>query len=84
MSARAERDADAVHFDVADYDRWAAAAATSLEGRPADTLRSETHEGIVLEPLYDARRRSAAEAAGLPGAAPFTRGSTADGNRRGW
>lgn len=60
----------------------AAAGAGSPQGKPAFRLI----EGFDLQPLHDeGSTPTAAEPAGLPGVAPFTRGRRADGNsRQGW
>lgn len=63
-------------FEPATYDQWRAAAEASLKGAPFDKkLLTRTHEGILVQPLYD---RSDLEKSGIPGGwpgvAPFMRG----------
>jgi methylmalonyl-CoA mutase len=48
-----------------------------------DRLRSTTYDGLTIEPLYTADDLPAPPV-GLPGFAPFVRGRTPGGTRRGW
>ncbi len=73
-------DTSTVAGDVAPGDAaaWEAAVATALRGKPFDTLRTQIEDGLVLEPLYtEATAPTADDPAGVPGAAPFTRGASA-------
>jgi methylmalonyl-CoA mutase len=56
------------------------------EARAGDLerLRTTTYDGIVVEPLYTASDGHGDGDGGLPGFAPFSRGRTAGGTRRGW
>jgi methylmalonyl-CoA mutase len=47
-------------------------------------LTSRTADGLEIAPLYTDVTPAVAPATGAPGAAPFTRGRTAAGNRAGW
>ena len=68
-------------FPVHSYEDWRAAAEATLRGAPFEKkLVTRTHEGIAVQPVYGPSGPPA-DGAGLPGAAPFTRGGTADG---GW
>lgn len=74
-------------FPPADRERWMAEVSRVL-ARGADldaealarrfdrVLRTPTHDGITLDPLYTAGDAPEAGAEGLPGFAPFTRGAT--------
>ena len=60
---------------------WRAAAEALLKGTPFDKkMPTRTHEGIVLQPLYDRSGANGAPAGsdpGVPGEFPFRRGSDA-------
>jgi len=63
-------------FSPASYDEWKAAAEAALKGAPFEKkLFTKTHEGITLNPIYDAPEKAAVEA--WPGLAPYLRGSSA-------
>lgn len=60
-------------FPPGDEAQWRALAEKALEGAPLSRLTTKTEHGVPVKPLY----RSldwAADASGLPGAAPFIRG----------
>jgi methylmalonyl-CoA mutase len=78
-------------FDQPDRGQWQELVAASLrksglisDDAGAETveavLGSTTYDGIQVRPLYTAADAPAAESAGLPGAPPFTRGSSAAGS----
>jgi methylmalonyl-CoA mutase len=70
--------------DFADQDeaRWRALAEAALKGAPWERLVNRTLDAIPIQPLYRATDfASAADAAGLPGQAPFTRGPSAARDR---
>ena len=57
---------------------WLAAVETALRGKAFDSLTTKDVDGIIRQPLYtDATRKTSEASAGLPGLAPFTRGSHA-------
>ena len=66
-------------------DAWKAEVEKALKGAPFDKkMLTKTHEGITLRPLYSRHDWSSeGDPSGFPGAMPFTRGSTAAGNRIG-
>jgi methylmalonyl-CoA mutase len=65
-------------FPPASEEQWLALVDKVLKGAPLSKLESRTPGGITVEPLYTRDRApGAADEAGFPGAAPFTRGSTA-------
>lgn len=70
-------------FPPASYEQWRAAAEESLKGAPFDKkLVTRTHEGIDLQPIYNASDLAAAGVPeGWPGIKPFTRGSLVTGHR---
>ncbi len=60
---------------------WLALVEKSLKGAPFERLVGKTADGISIQPLY----RAPAPASGVPGAAPYWRGSTASGQAvHGW
>lgn len=62
-------------FDPATEDDWLALVDKVLKGKPFDTLRSRTADGIDVAPLY--RNGPDESTTGTPGAAPFTRSFSA-------
>lgn len=60
-------------FPPATEEQWLALVDKVLKGAPVSKLRSLTPGGLVVEPLYT--REGTADEAGVPGAAPFVRGS---------
>ncbi len=86
----------AAGFPAADRDRWLAEVGRVLSrGRgelSADelrelydrTLRTPTHDGHVLEPLYTAADAPEPGSEGLPGFAPYVRGAVAMRPEHGW
>ena len=57
---------------------WLAAVKTALGGKAFDSLTTKDVDGIIREALYtDASHKTSDTSAGLPGLAPFTRGSQA-------
>jgi methylmalonyl-CoA mutase len=74
-------------FPPVDYAAWKKAAEADLKGVPFEKkLVSHPHEGIDLQPLYtEETAPTAGDPAGLPGFAPFIRGTRALGQTlRGW
>lgn len=78
-------------FPTPDRDAWSAAVAKALDRTGELTpeqaltkLRTTTYDGITIEPLYTAADAPGADAAGVPGSAPFVRGRTAGGTQSGW
>ena len=68
-------------FPQPSEDQWLALVDKVLKGAPLSKLHSTTPDGIDLAPLYTrATSPGGADEAGLPGHAPFTRG-THDGSR---
>ena len=61
------------------YDDWQRLVQRTLQGAAADTLTRRTRDGIPVQPLY-----ARGSAAGVPGAAPYTRGARAAGTSAGW
>ena len=73
----------AAGFEPATRDDWADLAGSTLRGRTLESLATVTDDGIRIEPLYGNDGRI--DRAGLPGASPHTRGSTAAGSTEaGW
>ena len=65
-------------FDPADEEAWLAAVDKVLKGAPFSELVSRTADGISVAPLYSRDHApGAADEAGFPGEAPFTRGAHA-------
>ncbi len=65
-------------FPPATEEQWLALVDKVLKGAPLSKLRSVTPGGIVVEPLYTRDASPGAhDEAGLPGHAPFVRGSSA-------
>ncbi len=64
-------------FPPASHDVWLKLVDKILDGASYEKkLVSRTHDGIALQPLYtQADWKAANDASGLPGGAPFTRGS---------
>ncbi len=54
---------------------WRAQVEAELDGRPFETLRSRTLDGLVVEPLYTREDEREPDAAGMPGLWPFVRGA---------
>lgn len=65
--------ADAQHDEL--YTRWREQAERELKGRPLESLRWTSPEGIVIEPLYtEADLESLDHHRTMPGLFPFVRG----------
>lgn len=74
-------------FTLPTYEQWVAEVEKALKGAPFDKrMYTKTYEGVTLRPIYTPQDwPSAGDPSGFPGAMPFTRGSTASGNRtNGW
>jgi methylmalonyl-CoA mutase len=78
-------DGDDLPLTDHDYASWEAAVNTALRGQGLRSLTTQTWDGIEREPLYTRAMHGVDQnEAGLPGSAPFTRGSRAAGNVLGW
>lgn len=63
-------------FDPADEEAWLAAVDKVLKGAPFTKLVGRTADGVTVQPLYTPDNSpGAADEAGFPGQAPFTRGT---------
>ncbi|MCM3081350.1 methylmalonyl-CoA mutase family protein [Brevibacillus invocatus] len=74
-------------FSVPTYDQWREEAEKSLKGASFDAkLLTKTYEGITLQPIYRKEDvQNLPHVAGVPGAAPYVRGTNALGYvTRGW
>lgn len=58
---------------------WREAVTKTLKGRGPEELGAMRADGVRIEPLYTERHTASLEARGLPGEAPFVRGSRASG-----
>ncbi len=58
-------------FEPPPLSRWREQVERDLGGRPADTLRWRSPDGVVVDPLYTTSEHER----GVPGAPPFVRGS---------
>jgi len=68
----------AAGFDAPETASWRALAEKALRGVPFERLTGRTADGIAIAPLYrEADIATAADPAGMPGAAPFIRGASA-------
>ncbi len=66
-------------------ERWRELVARDLRGAPFERLVTRTLDGVEVQPLYTDADVPAGDAGGLPGGAPFTRGSSPLGNApRAW
>lgn len=63
-------------FPRADEAQWQALAQKALDGAPLSKVTTTTEHGVPVKPLYRAPDW-AADASGVPGAAPFIRGDRA-------
>jgi methylmalonyl-CoA mutase len=63
-------------FPRADEAQWQALAQKALDGAPLSKITTKTEHGVPVKPLYRAPDW-AADASGVPGAAPFIRGDRA-------
>jgi methylmalonyl-CoA mutase len=71
-------------FEPATYEAWLKLAERDLAGAPFEKRLVKRVSGIDIRPLY-IHKDELPEAAGAPGASPFTRGSTALGaSEAGW
>ena len=70
-------------FATPTYDEWVAEVDKALKGAPFDKkMFNKTYEGITVRPVYTRQDwPSTGDPSGFPGAAPFTRGAAAAGNR---
>jgi len=74
-------------FPVPTYEQWREEAEKSLKGASFDAkLLTKTYEGITLQPIYRAEDvKDLAHLTGLPGTAPYIRGTRALGAAsKGW
>jgi methylmalonyl-CoA mutase len=72
-------------FPTPSYEQWVAEVEKALKGAPFEKrMLTKTYEGVTLRPIYTRQDWPAAgDPSGFPGAMPFTRGSSAAGNRVG-
>jgi methylmalonyl-CoA mutase len=71
-------------FPPATEEQWLALVDKVLKGAPLSKLRSLTPGGLAVEPLYTRDRSpGGADEAGVPGAAPFVRGSATEPHQGG-
>ncbi len=76
---------DTPEFDPVSLQEWESSAAAALRGRPLSSLDEVVDEGVSRSPLYTRGQHAMdADEAGVPGAAPFTRGSSAAAGVLGW
>ena len=70
--------ASMLRFDVPERSDWESQVQRGLRGESPDSLIACTDDGIDIQPLYtEALFPASGDPAGLPGAAPFTRGAHA-------
>ena len=70
-------------FGPATDEAWMALVQRDLKGAPFEKKLVRKQAGLTVKPLYT-RADSSPDEAGLPGAAPFTRGRSAAGSSTGW
>ncbi len=76
---------DPMSFEPVSFDRWCQRVEKELRGAPFGSLASTLPGGIRVAPLYHERPWGGGEdPRGLPGGAPFVRGSRAAGEAGGW
>ena len=69
-------------FGAPSENDWLQAVETALRGKSIDSLNSTELAGFERQPLYtEANSQTAADQAGLPGFAPFTRGARVLNNK---
>lgn len=72
-------------FPAVSQQAWRERVEKELRGTPYESLVSTLPGGIEVQPLYTGRSRGdGADPRGLPGVAPFVRGSRAAGEAGGW
>src|SRR5680860_288038 len=72
-------------FPRVDDAAWKALAEKALKGADFDeALVSRTYDGLIVKPLYTRNDEIAPDSAGVPGAAPYTRGFDPDRNTPPW
>ena len=70
-------------FPQTTEEQWRDAALKALRGEPFDVLCTDTLEGLELQPLYGPEQLTDLEhVGGLPGQAPYARGTSAAGASR--
>lgn len=75
----------ASEFPQLDESAWRAVVDKALKGADFDkALVSRTYDGLEIRPLYTRGDESGADAASVPGHAPYTRGTRAAGETRAW
>ena len=76
---------DGTEFDAVSMQDWESSASTALRGRALTSLDQVIDDGVTRSPLYTREAHSAdGDESGVPGAAPYTRGSAAAGGVLGW
>ncbi len=81
--AEHEREQKLNEFEPAAYEDWLKLVERDLKGAPFDKKLVKRVAGIEVSPLYTLAERARTTDAGLPGFAPFTRGSQALGSVEG-
>ena len=72
-------------FEPADYDMWRQLVEKALKGGDFDKrLASQTADGLRIKPLYTRADALAPAQNAVPGARPFTRGTSAQACDHGW
>lgn len=72
-------------FEPVSHAAWLKLVTDGLAGVPFDKKLVKRVAGLPLQPLYTREQQGAPDGAGLPGSAPFTRGTSALGaSQEGW
>lgn len=72
-------------FAPTGIEAWKALLAKDLKGKPFDVLVSKVDAGLELQPLYTKEHAADESKLGVPGVAPFVRGTSPLGkSERGW
>lgn len=72
-------------FAPTGVDAWKALLAKDLKGKPFDVLVTKVDAGLELQPLYTKEQAADESKLGVPGVAPFVRGTSPLGkSERGW
>ncbi|AOH55636.1 hypothetical protein ABE28_014850 [Peribacillus muralis] len=70
------KDVRNITFPEPSLAEWKEAVEVTLKGKSMDQLKTDTYEGITLDPLYTETANSRAKKVELPGFFPFTRGTS--------
>lgn len=71
------KDVKNISFPKPSYEEWKVAVETSLKGKTVEQLKTNTYEGVTLQPLYT--QEFVDENTELPGFFPYTRGISSTG-----